>query len=57
MHGENLKLKLWEYSLHSANIFKVQKNIIRIITRCRSRDSCCNLFKNLINSIQNYKAC
>ena len=30
-----------------AKIFKMWKNIIRIITGCRSRDSCTDLFKNL----------
>jgi hypothetical protein len=39
-------LILWGNSLHSANIFKIQKNIIIIITGCRSRDSCRVLFKN-----------
>jgi len=34
-------------SLHSAKIFKIQKNITRIITRCRSGDSCRDLFKDL----------
>jgi len=34
-------------SSHSAKIVKIQENINRIITGCRSRDSCRNLFKNL----------
>jgi hypothetical protein len=37
----------WRSSSHSVKIFKIQKNIIRIITGCRSRDSCRDLFKNL----------
>ena len=37
---------LWGNSSHSVQIFKIQKNIIRIITGCRSRDSCRDLFKN-----------
>jgi hypothetical protein len=32
---------------HSVKIFKIQKNIIRIITGCRSRDSCRDVFKKL----------
>jgi hypothetical protein len=31
----------------SSHFFKIQKNIIRIIKGCRSRDSCRDLFKNL----------
>jgi hypothetical protein len=31
---------------HSVQIFKLQKNIIRIITGCSSRNSCGDLFKN-----------
>ena len=34
-------------SSHSANIFKVQKNRIRIIRGCRSRETCRDLFKNV----------
>lgn len=32
---------------HSNNIFKIQKGIIRIITKSRYRDSCGQLFKKL----------
>jgi hypothetical protein len=34
-------------SLHSAKMFKMQKNVTRINMRCRNRDSCRDLFKNL----------
>jgi hypothetical protein len=34
-------------SSHSVKIFKIQKNIIIIITGCGSKDSCGALFKNL----------
>ena len=37
----------WGSSSHSAKIFKIQMNIIRIITESRSRDSCREIFKNL----------
>jgi hypothetical protein len=40
-------LMFWGNFSHSANIFKMPKNIIRLITGCRSRDSCIFLFKNL----------
>jgi hypothetical protein len=43
----NYGLIFWGNSSHSVNIFKLQKNIIRIITGCRSRDSCRELFKKL----------
>jgi hypothetical protein len=43
----NYGLIFWENSSHSVKNFKIQKNIIRIITVCRSRDSCRDLFKNL----------
>jgi hypothetical protein len=33
-------------SSHSVQIFKIQKNIIRIIVGCRIRDACGDLFKN-----------
>jgi len=33
--------------LHSENIFKIQKKMIRIITNSRARDSCRELFKKL----------
>ena len=42
-----LWINIWGESSHSANIFKIQKNIIRIITGCRSIDSCRGMFKNL----------
>jgi plasmid replication initiation protein len=34
-------------SSYSAKVWKRQKNIIRLITQCRIRDSCKDLFKNL----------
>jgi len=34
-------------SPHSADIFKIQKRIIRIMTKSRCRDSCRQLFKRL----------
>jgi hypothetical protein len=40
-------LIFWGNSSHSSDIFKIQKTIIRIITGCRRRDSCRNLFKKL----------
>ena len=39
----------WGNSPHSTNIFKIQKRIIRIMTKSRSRDSCRQLFKRLEN--------
>jgi hypothetical protein len=42
----NYGLIFWGNSSHSAQIFKIQKNMIRIITGCRSRDSCRDLLKN-----------
>jgi hypothetical protein len=41
---------LWGNSSHRVQFFKIQKNIIRIITGCRSRNSCGDLFKNQKNS-------
>jgi hypothetical protein len=35
----------WGKSPHSTNIFKIQKRIIRIMTKSRSRDSCKQLFQ------------
>ena len=32
---------------HSANVYKVQKNRIRLIRGCRSREWCRGLFKDL----------
>jgi hypothetical protein len=43
----NYGLISWGNYSHSVKIFKIQKNIIRITTGCRSRDSCTDLFKNL----------
>jgi hypothetical protein len=37
----------WGNSPHSIDIFKIQKRIIRIMTKSRSRDSCRWLFKRL----------
>jgi hypothetical protein len=38
-------LIFWGNSSHSSNIFKIKKNIIRILTGCRRKDSCRNLFR------------
>jgi hypothetical protein len=43
----NYGLIFWGNSSHSVKIFKIQKNIIRILTGCRGRDSCRDLFKKL----------
>jgi hypothetical protein len=43
----NYRLIFWGTSSHSTTIFKIQKNIIRIITKCRIRDSSRDLFKTL----------
>ena len=40
-------LIFWGKSSHSALIFKIKKNMTRIIRECRRRDSCRDLFKNL----------
>ena len=37
----------WGNSHPSNNIFKIKKRIIRMITNTGSRDSCCQLFKQL----------
>jgi hypothetical protein len=37
----------WGNSPHSTHVFKVQKRIIRIMTKSRWRDSCRQLFKRL----------
>jgi hypothetical protein len=48
-------LIFWGNSSHSSDIFKIQKTVIRIITGCRRRDSCRNLFKKLkILSLQSH---
>ena len=48
-----LWINIFGKSSHSAKIFKIQKNIIRIITGCRNRNSCRDLLKNLkIPSLQ-----
>ena len=38
---------LWGNSPHSIRVFKMQKRIIRIMTKSRCRDSCRQLFKKL----------
>jgi len=43
----NFGLILWGKSSHSALIFKIKRDMTRIITGCRRRDSCRDLFKNL----------
>ena len=43
----NCGLIFWGNSSHRAKIFKIPENTNRIITGCRSRDSCRDLFKNL----------
>jgi len=43
----NFRLISWWNSSQSAKIFKTQKNIIIIITGCRSRDWCRDLFNSL----------
>jgi len=40
-------LTFWGKFSHEAKILKIHKNIIRIITGCRSRDLCRYLFINL----------
>ena len=40
-------LIFWGKSLHRAKISKIQKNIIGIITGCKSGETCRDLFKNL----------
>jgi hypothetical protein len=37
----------WGNSSHSFHVFRLQKRVIRIITRSRPRDSCTQLFKKL----------
>jgi hypothetical protein len=41
------RLLFWGHSSDSVRIFRLQKNIIRIMLGCRSRDSCRNLFMKL----------
>jgi hypothetical protein len=43
----NYGLIFWGKSSHNPKILEIQKNIIRIITGCRSRDLCRYLFINL----------
>jgi hypothetical protein len=43
----NYGLPFWGNSPQSINIFRMQKNIIRIMLGCRRRDSCRNLFREL----------
>jgi hypothetical protein len=43
----NTGLTFWGDSSHSAEIFRIQKNIIGIITGYKSRDSCRDFFQNL----------
>ena len=43
----NYGLPFWGNSPQSIKIFRMQKNIIRIILGCRRRDSCRNLFREL----------
>jgi hypothetical protein len=43
----NCGLIFWGNSSNSTKILNIQKNIIRSITGCRSRDSCRDLLKNL----------
>jgi hypothetical protein len=42
----NYGLTFWGNPSHSVKMFKIQKNIIRIITGCRCTDSSSDLFKN-----------
>jgi hypothetical protein len=37
----------WGNSFYSCITFRMQRRVIRIAMRCRSRDSCQNLFKKL----------
>jgi hypothetical protein len=43
----NYGLIFWGNPFYSCKIFRMQKKVIRTIMGCRSRDSCCNLFKKL----------
>jgi len=43
-------ITLWGTSSHSKIIFKIQKRIIRIITNSDNKDSCQDLFKEIIYS-------
>ena len=51
---------IWRISMHGTNNFKIQKRIIWIMTKSRSRDSCRQLFnvvlQNLGTKLLNYKA-
>ena len=44
---KNYKIKFWGKSSNGATIIKVKKNKIKIITGCRSRDLCRDLFNSL----------
>jgi hypothetical protein len=37
----------WGNSAYSNIIFKIQKRIVKIITKARNKDSCCPLFRLL----------
>ena len=43
----NYGLIFWGNASYSCKTFRIQKKVIRIIMKCRSRDSCSNLFKKL----------
>ena len=45
--GNNIWYNFWGKLPHSTGIFKIQKRIIRIMTKSRNRDSCRQLFKRL----------
>jgi len=47
VHSIIYGLIFWGNSPHSTDIFKIQKRIIWIMTKSRSRDSCRHLFKRL----------
>jgi hypothetical protein len=43
----NYGIIFWGNSSHNTQVFKMQKEAIRIITGCGNRESCRNLFKEL----------
>jgi hypothetical protein len=43
----NPGLIFWGNSSHSANIFKMLRNIVKVVIECRRTDLCRDLFKNL----------